>query len=733
MRGRPAQPWFHAAKNTWYVWNGDRKVSLGVRGEDNKAEARNAWHRLMANGRTTPEAKAEAPTVAEVVKDFLADAEARLKPATVRGYRHFLDPFAKTHGNLRADRLTPAVAEAYARKPEWSNSTRHDFLSVLAIAFKWAKYPIIGLRKPPMVSRGDKGLVGDEAHARLYEAAPPYFKPFLKLLHLTGARPGEVAAITAENLDVANAVVRLREHKTARHGKNRTIFLCPEAVAVLNEQRARYGSGHLLRNRLGLPYTKNAIVHMTASLRKRAGVSGATAYGYRHAFATDALANGVPDAQVAELLGHSGTVILHRHYSHLTARSQVLRQALGWVRWALRTNEETLRCPRLPLAFFVRKPLPERRPAGLREIPYYPNFPLESPPPVKLNSCIFPLIGSLDGSPRLAHCHGQSPTTKGNGQMKRATLVLAAAALVFGSVGQAKAGLLSPHGQATINGKTGGPQDFTQQVQNDTIFLQNSASNNASGSQFASAIAHTDPSPQFLGGQANVNTSGFIYGASGYATGEWRDVLYLTGSGTLPSTVTFHFTIEGQLVASLTNNSLSAPADAEAVFSAVAGKPSITQPFDYSGAFGASAQIDFQTNALTGSSLTSQGFDPGLKITPDPKTGGYNFTGTISYTATYDPSLGGYAFQVTEGVSSSTNRNASAFAEWNDPLTADFVTNTDGTPLNGFTLSFDSGLQPSASVVPEPSSLALLATASITGFGYFGWRRRGRAAARRAA
>jgi hypothetical protein len=164
MRGRPAQPWFYAAKNTWYVWNGDRKMSPGVRGEDNQAEAMKAWHRLMANGRATAEAKADVPTVAELVKDFLAHAEAPLRPATVRGYRDFFGPFAKAHGNRRADRLTPAVADTYARKPQWSNSTRHDFLSVLSIAFKWANYPLIGLKKPPMESRGDKSLIGNEAH-----------------------------------------------------------------------------------------------------------------------------------------------------------------------------------------------------------------------------------------------------------------------------------------------------------------------------------------------------------------------------------------------------------------------------------------------------------------------------------------------------------------------------------------------------------------------------------------
>jgi integrase len=66
--------------------------------------------------------------------------------------------------------------------------------------------------------------------------------------------------------------------------------------------------------------------------RERAELAGKVAYGLRHTFATDAMANGVPDAQVAELLGHSGTAMLHKHYAHLTARAKALREALGRVR-----------------------------------------------------------------------------------------------------------------------------------------------------------------------------------------------------------------------------------------------------------------------------------------------------------------------------------------------------------------------------------------------------------------
>jgi integrase len=235
--------------------------------------------------------------------------------------------------------LTPTLAEAYSRKPDWKSQTRHGFLSTLVTAFRWAeragvtdRNPLKGVRKPPKTSRGMEALVTPEEYARLVDAATPAFRLFLKVLYACGARPGEVAAITAENFDAGAGLVRLAEHKTAYKGKVRVLYLPPEAVALLVRQCERYRSGALLRNNNGEAWTENAIGLAMRRTRERAGVPHAVAYGLRHTFATDALANGVPDAQVAELLGHSGTAMLHRHYSHLGARAEALRSALGNVR-----------------------------------------------------------------------------------------------------------------------------------------------------------------------------------------------------------------------------------------------------------------------------------------------------------------------------------------------------------------------------------------------------------------
>ena len=118
-----------------------------------------------------------------------------------------------------------------------------------------------------------------------------------------------------------------------KSGKPRIIYLTPELTAVCRELATKHPEGALFRTTTSKPWCHGCyLAEQVRKLRKRLGIKGVVPYGYRHGFATDALANGVPDAQVAELLGHSGTAMLHRHYAHLGARAKALRDALDRVR-----------------------------------------------------------------------------------------------------------------------------------------------------------------------------------------------------------------------------------------------------------------------------------------------------------------------------------------------------------------------------------------------------------------
>ena len=116
-----------------------------------------------------------------------------------------------------------------------------------------------------------------------------------------------------------------------RTGRTRLLFASGDALELLRQLVTEHPAGPLLRTRRGTAWTPKAVAWAVYRLCGRLGVK-ATPYGYRHTYATDALAAGVPDAQVAALLGHGSTAMLHRHYSHLSARTKVLAAAARAVR-----------------------------------------------------------------------------------------------------------------------------------------------------------------------------------------------------------------------------------------------------------------------------------------------------------------------------------------------------------------------------------------------------------------
>lgn len=343
-------PWFRASKNSWYITHEGRKYALGVSGKDKRKDAVTAWKRFLKDGpkpKTTVPVKPALDTVTNAVAWFLADAKARTKPATHELYDRHLTKLTAKLGKTPVADLSVMVLAQWLQGLKVSSTTQAITLRSVSAFLGWcvrqeviAKNPVQAMSKPKSRSRGEESVISVEDHAKLIALATPQLRLVLTILHATGARPGEVCRITAENFDPAAAVVKLTEHKADRTGRIRLIFLTPEVVELLKVQVERYGTGPLLRHRQGRAWTPKSVSWALNQLREKVGVK-AIAYGYRHTFATDGLANGLPEAHVAGLLGHSSTAMLHKHYSHLTSKAGVLRNAATLVRPAAKPDSAT--------------------------------------------------------------------------------------------------------------------------------------------------------------------------------------------------------------------------------------------------------------------------------------------------------------------------------------------------------------------------------------------------------
>lgn len=305
-------------------------VSLRVTGRSNQLAALRAWNELLFGEGKAPEKQTK--TVATLVEEYLQEAKNRVSIKTMQYYSRFMRPFSKAYGRLDCMAIKANEIIEFANKPTWSDTTRHDAITTIASLFRWAEIPVGKLRKPHKRSKGVESLIRPEDAERIIALGKGDFRYCLELMWLTGCRPSEALGLQAHMIDLDNSVLILHQHKTAgATGRPRLIYLPPRAKEMLGNQLKINPTGFVFRSSTNRPFSLNNAVNILWRINRRLGTK-ATLYGFRHTFATEALAKGLPDAHVAELLGHTSTKMLHCHYSHLGAKASLMRQAAALVR-----------------------------------------------------------------------------------------------------------------------------------------------------------------------------------------------------------------------------------------------------------------------------------------------------------------------------------------------------------------------------------------------------------------
>lgn len=241
---RKARPWYRVERDSWCVYLGGRPVVL-AKGKGSRKEAVREWHRRMAAGadQVVEPVRVEKPsevTVGDLLGQYREAHRLRHRPHTVAGCRSALGAFAERYGPMKAADLRPHHTEAWvADHPRWSRTTAWTYLGYLRTAFRWAERvgllgenPLRHMTRPTPKARGAECVVTEDQHRALLAAAWPALREFLTALRETGARPGEVAGVTAADFDPEAGVWVLRDHKTAHLGKSRVVFLSPVVVEL---------------------------------------------------------------------------------------------------------------------------------------------------------------------------------------------------------------------------------------------------------------------------------------------------------------------------------------------------------------------------------------------------------------------------------------------------------------------------------------------------------------------
>lgn len=325
---RESSIWFREQTGWYYTTLNGRQVKLAK----DKAVAKRLLYKLLAEAEPAP-LPVGCITFRKVADLYLAHCHRTTVPNTFYQRKLYLQKFVNRVKRLPVSELKVRhVSEWEAANPHWSRSTVATVRSIVLACLNWADkeglidgHPLRKL-KAGRYDRRER-ILTDTEKAAIRAAVPEYLLDFLDTLALTGARPySEVARLTAAMIDWKVGIIPLGEHKNAKKGKPRTIYLTPPLEAILRRKVAEYPTGLLFRTRRGVRWTAPHMHYWLRKLERTLKIPRISLYAWRHTMITEALERGLTGDLVSELVGNSPLTIA-KHYSKLSEKRATLKAA----------------------------------------------------------------------------------------------------------------------------------------------------------------------------------------------------------------------------------------------------------------------------------------------------------------------------------------------------------------------------------------------------------------------
>jgi integrase/recombinase XerC/integrase/recombinase XerD len=262
--------------------------------------------------------------IGELTDKFLAWNGRHRSPATLAFYRTRLKKFCEAYNAREFGTLTPLEIDEHlaVAGTGMSDSTRHhdavalERLQKFALQHGLLDNPVFGILEKPRVGRRDRTPTLSETEQILANASPA-FRLIYSALRQCGARPGELCCVTIADVDRANRVITLKEHKTARKtGQARRIPIGRKLGEILNQAIGDRTEGPVFLSPSGRAWRVGNLSRTYSRLRDQAGLpKDLVLYLARHECGTKICREkGIEFAR--RLLGHTNITTTQR-YMHL--------------------------------------------------------------------------------------------------------------------------------------------------------------------------------------------------------------------------------------------------------------------------------------------------------------------------------------------------------------------------------------------------------------------------------
>ena len=265
--------------------------------------------------------------IRDLIDTFHSWCSRHRAPATCAFYRTRLRRFCQKYNARELGTLTPLEVDEHLGDAGagFSNSTKHhnavalERLQKFALDNKLLDRPVFGILEKPRVGRRERLPTPAETEAILSRASPT-FRLIYSALRQCGARPGELCRATIADVDRANRVITLKEHKTARKtGQARRIPIGRKLGELLDRAIGNRTEGPVFLSPLGRGWRVGNLSRTYSRLRDNAGLpKDLVLYLARHECGTKICREkGIEYAR--RLLGHANISTTQR-YMHLDDR-----------------------------------------------------------------------------------------------------------------------------------------------------------------------------------------------------------------------------------------------------------------------------------------------------------------------------------------------------------------------------------------------------------------------------